>query len=101
MNANVAGGSFSPLDDHLKLGGEGYSPGLLKKIEFAGGNCRSFEAAAESLERLAESSISGRHVERLTQRLGRERAAERDRAAKAMEGRKLHARYKQARGWRW
>ena len=50
----------------MKLGSEGYSPGLLKKIEFAGGNSRSFAVAAESLERLAEFSISGRHVERLT-----------------------------------
>src|SRR4051812_26118943 len=61
-----AGGSFSPEDECLKLGGEGYSPGLLEKIEYAGGNARSFEAAAQSLARLAECPISGRHVERLT-----------------------------------
>jgi hypothetical protein len=80
----------------LKLGGEDYSPELLKKIEYAGGNARSFEEAAASLERLAESSISGRHVERLTERLGTERAAERDKAAEAMRKRKLHAQYKEA-----
>jgi hypothetical protein len=80
----------------LKLSGEGYSPGLLKKIEYAGGNGRSFASAAESLERLAECSISARHVERLTERLGKERAAERDRAAAAMQARKLHSAYKQA-----
>jgi len=65
----------------LKLSGEGYSPGLLKKIEYAGGNGRSFESAAQALERLAECSISARHIERLTERLGKERAAERDRAS--------------------
>ncbi len=80
----------------MKLGSEGYSPGLLKKIEFAGGNSRSFAVAAESLERLAEFSISGRHVERLTQKLGRERAAQRDQQAQAMKERKLRAAYKQA-----
>ena len=74
----------------MKLGSEDDSPGLLKKIEYAGGNAPSFEAAAESLERLAESSISSRHVERLTERMGQERAAERDRSAKQMEARKLH-----------
>jgi hypothetical protein len=79
----------------LKLGSEDYSPALLQKIEYAGGNSRSFQAAAESLERLAECSISARHVERLTERLGKERAAERDRAAAAMKERKLRADYKE------
>lgn len=80
----------------MKLGSEGYSPGLLKKIEYAGGNGRSFQAAAESMERLAECSISDRHIERLTERLGKERGAERDRTAEAMQQRKLRSAYKQA-----
>jgi hypothetical protein len=63
----------------LKLGTEGYSAALLAKIEYAGGNEGSFGQAAESLRRLAELDISGRHVGRITERLGRERAAERDR----------------------
>jgi hypothetical protein len=80
----------------LKLGGEGYSPGLLKKIEYAGGNGRSFETAAQALQRLAEFSISGKHVQRLTERLGKERAAERDKSAAAMQARTLRSAYKQA-----
>jgi hypothetical protein len=84
------------LDERLKLGSEGYSPGLLKKIEYAGGNSRSFESAAQGLDRLAECSISSRHVERLTERLGRERAAQRDVAAAAMQLGKLHSAYRQA-----
>jgi hypothetical protein len=80
----------------LKLSGEGYSPGLLKKIEYAGGNGRSFETAAESLQQLAEFSISAKHVQRLTERLGKERVAERDKAAEAMKACKLRATYKQA-----
>lgn len=68
---------------------------MLKKIEYAGGNHRSFAAATEALERLAEVSISDKHVERLTERLGRERAAERDKAVAAMKARTLRAVYKQ------
>jgi hypothetical protein len=79
----------------LKLCSEGYSPGLLKKIEYAGGNGRSFETAAESLDRLAEFSISAKHVERLTERLGWERADLRDKAAAAMKARTLRSAYKQ------
>jgi len=80
----------------LQLGSEDYSPGLLGKIEYAGGNSRSFQAAADSLGRLAEFSISARHVERVTERLGQERAAARDQAAAAMQARKLRAVYKEA-----
>lgn len=79
----------------MNLRSEDYSPGLLKKIEYAGGNARSFQMAAESLARLAECSISARHVERLTERLGKERGAERDRGALAMEARTLRSVYKQ------
>jgi hypothetical protein len=94
--AVAAGGFFSLLDERLKLGSEGYGPGLLKKIEYAGGNGRSFASAAQSLERLAEFSISARHVERLTERLGKERAGQRDQQAAWMEERKLRSKYKQA-----
>ena len=95
-DAVAAGGFFSLLDERLKLGGEGYSPGLLRKIEYAGGNCRSFQTAAESLDRLAEFSISPKHVQRLTERLGKERAEARDKGAAAMAQRKLRSNYKQA-----
>ena len=82
------------MDDRLRLCSEGYSPGLLKKIEYAGGNGRSFETASESLERLAEFSISDKHVQRLTERLGRERAEQRDEAVALMKGGKLRSSYK-------
>ncbi len=79
----------------MHLSSEGYSPGLLKKIEYTGGNARSFEVAAESLERLAEFPISAKHVERLTERLGKERANQRDKAVAAMQERTLRSSYKQ------
>jgi hypothetical protein len=69
---------------------------LLKKIEYAGGNGRSFQSAADSLERLAECSISARHVERVTGKLGKERSELREQERVAMEGGKLRAAYKQA-----
>jgi hypothetical protein len=84
------------MDERLTLGSEGYSCGVLKKIEYAGGNGRSFESAAQSLERLAECSISARHVERLTEKLGRERARLRDQDVEAMKARTLRSPYKQA-----
>jgi hypothetical protein len=60
------------------LGTEGYSAAVLSKIEYAGANQGSFEQAAATLGRLAELPISAKHVQRLTERLGRERAAARD-----------------------
>jgi len=67
---------------------------VLQKIEFAGGNATSFEHAAETLKQLAEFDISGKHVQRLTERLGAERQRERDREVEAfrrLELRPAHA----------
>lgn len=71
------------------MGTEGYSPALLVKIEYAGANEGSFEQAAQSLARLAEFSISAKHVQRLTERLGRERAEARDRDVEQMKAGRL------------
>jgi hypothetical protein len=69
---------------------------LLRKIEYAGGNARSFAVAAEALARLAECPVSARHVERVTERLGHEREAARDAQAARMQSRKLRSAYKHA-----
>jgi hypothetical protein len=71
------------------LGTEGYSLALLAKIEYAGANEESFQKAAESLRRLAELPISDKHVERITERLGRERADQRDAQVEQMKAGKL------------
>jgi hypothetical protein len=71
------------------LGTEGYSPALLVKIEYAGANEGSFQQASEALARLAEFSISAKHVQRITERLGRERAVERDRDVQRMKAGRL------------
>jgi len=67
------------------VGTEGYSPRLLAKIEYAGGNDGSFEQARRSLEVLGELSISTKHVWRITKRLGQERGQQRDAAVAAMQ----------------
>jgi hypothetical protein len=61
----------------MRLSSEGYSPARLQKIEYAGGNARSFDEASDMLQRLAEFAISPKHAQRITERLGRERAQSR------------------------
>ena len=80
---------FSLLDGRLGLGTEGYSAALLAKIEYAGANEGSFQQASEALARLAEFSISAKHVQRITERLGRERVGERDRDVERMKAGRL------------
>jgi len=64
---------------------EGYSPRLIQKIEYAGSNHRSFVAASEGLQKLAELDVSPKHVQRITERLGQERAAWRDQEVAAFQ----------------
>ncbi|MCX5670251.1 MAG: hypothetical protein NTU94_02880 [Planctomycetota bacterium] len=59
------------------------------KIEYAGANEGSFQQASEALGRLAEFSISAKHVQRITERLGRERVGERDRDVERMKAGRL------------
>lgn len=80
---------FFLLDERLNLRSEDYSPALLAKIEFAGSDSRSFAAAAMSLERLAGVSISDGHIQRITERLGRERQAEHQRQVEEFKAGKL------------
>jgi hypothetical protein len=89
VGAPGAGAFFSLLDEQLRLGTEGYSPRVVRQIEFAGGNHTSFTAASRSLQELAELSISPKQVERISERLGRERGAERDAAAQQMQAGEL------------
>jgi hypothetical protein len=62
---------------------------LLAKIEYAGANEGSFRQAAEALARLAELPISAKHVQRITERLGRERVEQRDRDVERMKAGRL------------
>ena len=80
----------------MKLGTEGYSPAIVAKIEYAGANHGSFAQASRSLGRLAEMSISAMHVQRITERLGRERAQERDRQVEQFQAGECQPAYGQA-----
>ncbi len=62
----------------LRLNSHGYSQAVLSKIVEAGGELKSYVVAARMLKSLAEIDISARHVDRLTEEVGRELAAERD-----------------------
>jgi hypothetical protein len=68
---------------------------LVAKIEYAGANEGSFRQAAEALAHLAELSISTKHVQRITERLGRERAQHRDGDVERMKAGHLSALYRQ------
>lgn len=73
------------LDNHS------YTPTVLANIVFAGGDAKSFGKAEAYLRRLAELDITGRHVGRLTEKIGVELARKRDEEADLYRRRKLPA----------
>jgi hypothetical protein len=89
--ATPVDGTFSPQRLHLRLDSHGYSPSVLAKVVHAGATLPSFELAARAIRLLADVSISGRHVGRLTEAIGSELVVERDRHAEAHRTRKLAA----------
>src|SRR5207253_1567357 len=78
--ARTAAGTFSPQRVPLGLNSHAYSPRAIKKIVEAGAELKSFAAAARVLKNLAGLTISAQHVRRLTEEVGGELAARRDRA---------------------
>jgi hypothetical protein len=68
----------------LKVDSHGYSSAILTKIVTAGGQLKSFDLAAQMLEKLAEFQISARHLGRLTEEIGAELCAQRDQQAAAL-----------------
>jgi hypothetical protein len=77
--ARPAAGIFFPQRPLLKLGPHGYTPSALNKIVQAAGQVKSHAIAAKVLGVVGEVAISGRHVNRLTEEIGMELAATRDR----------------------
>jgi hypothetical protein len=69
---------FSPQSKSLGIDLSCLSPGLLKKVVYAGSNCPSFEQARDFLYHLAEVDLDVKMVRRATQRIGEERLAQRD-----------------------
>jgi hypothetical protein len=77
--ARPAAGIFFPQRPLLKLGTHGFSPSVLNKIVQAAGEVKSHQVAAKILCVVGEITISGRHVNRLTEEIGVELAKKRDR----------------------
>lgn len=80
----------------LGVGAEGYSPALLQKIVRQGSKATSFKDASEDLQTLAGVQISPKQVERLTERIGGEWAAQRDRDVELFKQDRLPRQYTQA-----
>jgi len=56
----------------LKLSNERYSPSLLRKISWVGGNYLSFQQASDCLAELLDMEIDQRQVSRITERAGKD-----------------------------
>ena len=57
-----------------------YSPAVLQKVVYAGTQQRSFAQGSAALAALAGLSVAEKQVERVTERIGRERVEQRDQA---------------------
>jgi hypothetical protein len=76
--ARPVAGIFFPQRLLLKLDTHGYSPTILHKIVHVAGQVKSHKAAADVLEVAANLPISSRHVNRLTEEIGKELEQQRD-----------------------
>ncbi len=74
----AAGGLFFPQSKSLGIDQSETSPGLLQKITYAGTTGHSFAEASTTLHHLADMAVDPKQVERVTERIGAERVAERD-----------------------
>jgi hypothetical protein len=78
------------------LGTEGYSPSLLRKAVRQAAKAASFKDASEDLQELAGVSISPTHLQRLSERVGREWLQVRDHDVRAFQEDRLPRDYPQA-----
>jgi hypothetical protein len=78
--AAPVGGLFFPQGKSLGIDRSEFSPGLFRKIVYAGTNNTSFKKAHEDVVELLDLNVSIKQIERMTERIGSERCAERDAA---------------------
>jgi hypothetical protein len=76
----------------LRLTPHGYSPSVLGKILRSSAREPSFQEAIESLEDLAEVTISSRQASRIAQEVGQQMQAERDHQVEQSQARELKPR---------
>jgi hypothetical protein len=91
-----AAGLFSPLDIQLNLRTESYSPWVLERLEWAGGNLESFQKGAAAIEKLLELEVTSAGLCAVTEKLGRERASLRDAEVDAFQNGDLEPQYVEA-----
>jgi hypothetical protein len=76
---------FFPQTKSLGIDLGSHSPGLLRKIVYAGSNSGSFAQGSDFLQHLAEQSVDAKTVQRATERIGEERLAQRDTLVESFE----------------
>lgn len=86
------------MDGKLELTAEGYSPRVLRTLVRQGGKAASFADACDDLKELAQVTVSPKHLERLTERVGKEWAAVRDAEVAAVRAGRLGRDYPQPPG---
>lgn len=94
--AAPAVGLFFPLDIQLHLRAEGYSPWVLERLEWAGGNLESFASGAGAIHKMLELEIGPAGLCAVTEKLGRERASLRDAEVQAFQNGDLKPQYVEA-----
>jgi hypothetical protein len=90
-----AGSFFFPLDVRLRLGTEDFSPKVLAMGVRQSSKASSFAEASDDLRELAEVKISATHLQRLSERIGREWTEVRDEEVKKFRELKLERTYKE------
>ncbi len=80
VTAATVGRLFFPQSQSLGLDRGEYSVALLDKIVYAGVTNTSFAQGSQDLSKLAEVDVSAKQVERVCQRIGAERLAQRNAA---------------------
>jgi len=85
VTATNVGRLFFPQSKSLGIDRGGYSNAILDKIVYAGVNNSSFGQGSKDLLKLAEIEVPVKQVERVSERIGAERVAERDAAVQAYQ----------------
>jgi hypothetical protein len=81
-----AGRLFSPQAQQLGIDPDGrYSPEMLKRTAYAGTMASAFDQGRRNLKELADLEISTKQVQRITERIGRERLEQRNAEAEKFE----------------
>jgi hypothetical protein len=92
--ATAAGGLFFPQSKSLGIDQAEASPALLQKITYAGTAGRSFAEASATLHHLADLTVDPKQVERVSERIGAERVAEREAQTAAFQALPLVEKYR-------